>query len=106
LKPINAIYMTNRNKVIAYKLSLWIGIPVSIIGFYLHLTHNFLADFMLALGSIGALVIFILGLIDVLSYNTIRTSEKVMWICGFIFITYITGLVYFKNFKRHLISLS
>lgn len=99
--------MTNENKVKAYRMSLWIGIPAGIIGSYLRITNNsFLADFLLSLGGISALVNTLLGLIDVLSNNTTKTSEKIMWTSGFFFITLITGLVYFKNYKRHMISFS
>jgi len=92
--------MTNGNKVIFYRFSLWIGIPSALIGWYLHSTDYMFADFIIALGAICALVILILGLIDVSSNNKTKTSEKLMWVCGFIFITLITGLLYFKTFKR------
>ncbi len=92
--------MTNKNKVITYRLSLWIGIPTAIIGFYLHMIDYIYADFVIALGTISVLVILIMGLIDVLSNNKTKASEKSMWICGFIFITHLTGLLYFKTYKR------
>ena len=92
--------MKNGNKVIVYRLSLWIGIPTALIGFYLHRIDYIFADFIIAPGAISALVILILGLIDVLSNNKIKKSEKLMWVCGFIFITFITGLLYFRTFKK------
>lgn len=92
--------MTNGNKVIAYRLSLWIGIPTALIGFYLHRTDYIFADFIIAPGTISALVILILGLIDVLSNNKIKTSEKLMWVSGFIFFTFIAGILYLQTFKK------
>jgi len=92
--------MTNGNKVIVYRLSLWIGIPTALIGWYLQRTNYMLADFIIAPAAICTFVILILGLIDVLSNNKIKTSEKLMWVCGFIFITFITGLLYFKTYKK------
>lgn len=92
--------MTNRNKVIVYRCSLWIGIPTALIGWYLLRTDFMFTDFMIAPAAICALVLLILGLIDVSSNNKIKKSEKLMWVCGFIFITFITGLLYFKTFKR------
>lgn len=92
--------MTNGNKVIAYRLSLWIGIPSILIGFYLQRTDYIFADFIIAPGAISAIVIFILGLIDVLSNNKIKTSEKIMWVSGFLFLTFIAGILYLQTFKK------
>lgn len=96
--------MKNEHKVLAYKLSLWIGIPITLIGSFLRINHNLLGDWLLVVGGNGALLIFILGMIDVLSANTTKstkTAEKTMWICGFLFFAYLTGLVYLKNYKQH-----
>ena len=92
--------MTNGNKVIVYRLSLWIGIPAICIGFYLHMTDYIFADFIIAPGAISALVIIILGLIDVFPNNKIKKSEKIMWVSGFLFFTFIAGILYFQRFKK------
>ena len=93
--------MTNGNKVIAYILSLWIGIPTVLIGFYLHWADYIFADFVIAPGAISALIIFILGLIDVLSNNKIKTSEKLMWVCVFIFFKFFAVIIYLPKFKKN-----
>ena len=93
--------MKNGNKVIAYILSLWIGIPTVLIGFYLHWADYIFADFVIAPGAISALVILILGLFDVLSNNKIKTLEKLMWVSGFLFFTFIAGILYLPTFKKH-----
>ena len=93
--------MTNENKVIAYRLSLWIGIPTVLLGFYLHRTEYLFADFIMAPGVICTLFILILGLTDVLSNNKIKTSEKLMWVNGFLFFSFIAGILYLQTFKKH-----
>jgi hypothetical protein len=98
--------MTNEKKLQAFKLSLWIGIPVSLIGAIFRANHSVLGDLLLGVGGIGALVLFILGVIDVLTNKTTKTYEKVMWVGGFLFFAYLTGVLYFKNYKQHLLPLS
>jgi len=68
--------MTNGNKVIVYKLSLLIGIPSAIIGFYLHRTDFILADLVIAIGAICALIILALGLIDLFSNNKFKNLRN------------------------------
>ena len=68
--------MTNGNKIIVYRLSLWIGISTALIGLYLNMTDYIFADFIIAPWAISALVIFILGLIYVLSNNKIKKMRK------------------------------
>jgi len=92
--------MTNGNKVIVYRLSLWIGISTALIGFYLHRTDFILSDLVIAIGSICALIILIFGLIDIFSNNKIKKTEKIMWVSEFIFLTFIAGILYLRSFKK------
>jgi len=76
--------MINANKVMAYRLSLWIGIPTSLIGFYLHRTDFILSDVVIAIGAICAVIVLALGLIHIFSNNKIKKTEKIMWVSGHI----------------------
>ena len=88
------------NKTIIYRLSLWIGISASLIGFYLKFTNYFIAgSLILSVGIICTLIIMAFGLIDMFANKKLKQTEKIMWFVGFIFITLITGIVYFPTFK-------
>lgn len=87
-------------KVIIYKLSIWIGITTSILGFYMKFSHYQMASFVLGFTSVCTLIIIVLGLKDVFSNERIRLTERIMWVLGFFFITLIIGLVYFPTFRK------
>ncbi len=89
------------NKIIIYRLSLWIGIPASIIGFYLKYTDYYISgSLILSVGIICTLIIMAFGLIDTFANKKLNQTEKLMWLVGFIFITLITGIIYFPTFKK------
>ena len=87
-------------KATIYRLSLWIGICLFLIGFYLTRSENILGDFLLGLGSIFALTILVLGLKDVYSNERINSNERIMWLIGFIFILPIVGILYFPTYRK------
>jgi uncharacterized membrane protein len=87
-------------KVEIYKLALWLGIITLIVGFYTKISHYPMASFFLGFTSVWALIIIILGLKDVFSNKRINLTERIMWIVGFFFLTYIAGILYYSTFRK------
>ncbi|MFP5081802.1 PLDc N-terminal domain-containing protein [Pedobacter sp. JCM 36344] len=52
---------------------------------------------------ISTLTYIILVLIEIISSDRIKTSEKVMWVAGFLFVNWIAGILYFISRRKYII---
>ncbi|WP_396196237.1 PLDc N-terminal domain-containing protein [Flavobacterium sp.] len=53
------------------------------------------SSFFLTISIISSIVFVIIGIYEVNKSEKINKSEKTMWIISFIFMSFITGLLYF-----------
>ncbi len=86
-------------KITIYKTSLIVATLLSLLGSYFKITHYAYGNLILVIGMIISLGFIIPGLADVFGNNRLKSHEKLMWIVGFIFLTWIAGFLYFPKFK-------
>jgi len=88
------------NKVTAFKVSLIITVVFNLLGTFFKISHYPYGSLLLSISLIASLVFIILGLIDVYKKNSSKAHEKIMWTVGFIFLSWIAGLLYYSKFKK------
>ena len=87
------------NKVTVFRLSLIFTIILNLLGAYFKISHYPGGTTILSISLISSLVFVFLGLTDMFKNENYKTLEKVMWTIGFIFLSWITGLLYYSKFK-------
>lgn len=88
------------NKVTAFKVALIITVIFNLLGTFFKISHYPHGSLLLSISVITSLVFIILGLIDVYKNNNSKPYEKIMWTVGFIFLSWIAGLLYYSKFKK------
>ena len=88
------IYM---NKVTLYKISLSISLILITIGALFKITHYPGASFMLLLGMVVSFIFIIIALEEIFVDKSNSQFEKLLWLIAFIFLSLITGTVYYFN---------
>jgi len=71
-----------------------------IIGAMFKITHWANGNNFISAGLIASLGYIILGIRDVFSNQKTNLLTKLMWLIGFIFVPWITGLIYYPVFKK------
>lgn len=88
------------NKVTAIKVLLIITIVFYLLGSYFKIARYPYGHTLLWIAIIASLGFRIPGLIDVFKSENSRPMEKTMWTVGFIFLSWIAGLLYYPKFKK------
>ena len=83
----------DKNKL--YKFSLFLSIPVIIIGALFKIQHWPLSSLIMSIGLLISLIYIVIGLIDVYKNDNKMLPEKLMWLIGFLMLPMITGLIYY-----------
>jgi uncharacterized membrane protein HdeD (DUF308 family) len=76
----------------------------SIIGAFVKIMHGQGAETLLIISLVFLLVFMVSAIREVSSSQKIPSSEKTMWIMGFIFMSLVAGLIYFKQGRRRVIG--
>lgn len=90
---------------IVYIISLVLSTPFTILGAMFKILHLPFGATLLALGFIFSLVYIILGITDIWK-RPLDTAVKLMWLVGFLCISWITGLVYIFVYPKRYVSTS
>jgi ABC-type polysaccharide/polyol phosphate export permease len=88
------------NKVTAFKVALMVTVVFNLLGIFFKISHYPHGSLLISISVITSLVFIILGLIDVFKNNNSKSYEKIMWTVGFIFLSWIAGLLYYSKFKK------
>lgn len=88
------------NRVTAFKVSLIITIIFNLLGAYFKIAHYPYSNILLWIGFITSLVFIVQGLTDVVRNDNSRQMERLMWSVGFIFLSWIAGILYYPKFKK------
>jgi uncharacterized membrane protein len=92
----------HQNKLLVYS---YIGSTLtSFIGAYIKIMHLPGAELLLAIAFILLVVFIVTGFKEVWYSNNIPESEKTMWLIGFFFMSWITGLIYFWIGRKRVIG--
>ena len=87
-------------KVSTFKVALIITVVFSLLGVFFRISHYPYGKLLLAISFIASLVFIVLGLIDVIDNERSKIHEKIMWTIGFIFLSWIAGILYYPKFKQ------
>ncbi|MHC1702603.1 MAG: hypothetical protein AB9846_01725 [Tenuifilaceae bacterium] len=88
------------NKVLFYKAGIIVTLVFVLTGAFFKIMHYPNGAIILSLGLISSLVYIILGLVDVFSDKEMNLQVRFMWLIGFIFISWIAGMLYYPHFKK------
>jgi len=83
-----------------YKISLILCIVLSVTGVVFRIQHYPYGQMLIILGTLSSLGFIIPGLTDVFKNENNKIPAKSAWLVCFIFLSWITGLVYFKTYKK------
>ena len=77
---------------------------ITLIGAYFKIMHSEGAEVLLITGLIATLVFIASAIYEVRTSNRIDHTEKTMWTIAFIFMSGITGLIYFLIGRKRIAS--
>ena len=84
------------------KLSFIISIIITFIGASLKIMHLEGAEALLIIGLLSTLVFIATAIYEVITSKQIDNFEKAMWTFAFIFLSGITGIIYFLVGRRRI----
>ena len=91
------------NKDHVLKTTFGISFICTIIGVILKIMHTASDVPFLAIGISLSAIYTIAVLLELLPSKRINTSEKLMWLTGFLFFNAVTGLLYFTGGRKKVI---
>lgn len=83
-----------------YQTSLFITMILFIVGSFMKIQHYTYANDCFSLALITSIVFVFLGLRDAFQDKTNDSIVKMMWLVGFVFFSWLTGLLYYRSFKK------
>jgi hypothetical protein len=94
------------NKDLLIKITFGISVIGMILWGIVKIMHfQFPIPFVYSIVWISTLIYTVLALLEIFSSDRVRTSEKVMWVIGFLVINTIAGILYFvlkrNSLTRH-----
>lgn len=92
----------HQNKLLIYS---YIGSTLaSFIGAYIKIMHLPGVELILAIAFVLLVVFIVTGFKEIWYSNRIPESEKTMWLIGFFFMSWITGLIYFWLGRKRVVG--
>ncbi len=85
------------NKVTLYKISISTSLILITIGALFKIMHYPGAGLMLLLGMVASFIFIIIALEEIFVDKSNSQLEKLLWLIAFIFLSLITGIVYYFN---------
>lgn len=85
------------------KTSFLLSFITTLVGAYLKITHFKGAETLLIIGIIITLIFIVSAIYEVRTSNRIDSTEKTMWTIAFIFMSGLTGLVYFFIGRKRIV---
>ncbi len=85
------------------KWSFIISLTISVIAAYMKIKHMETADTYLTISILSTLLFIATAIYEVRTSNKIDNFEKTMWTIAFIFLSGITGLIYFFIGRKRIV---
>lgn len=96
-----------KNKVVVNKNLIPVlyifSVVILFIGALLKILHQPFSIEMMGLAFLSAITYIILSLIEIFKSDRIDTSEKIMWLFGFIFLGTIAGFIYLVSGRKRVL---
>jgi hypothetical protein len=89
------------NKVTIYRFSLILSIFAGVAGAAMKILHYPHSNFLLPFGLIMSLVYICIGLYDSFLDKKEPNIIKLMWLVGFVVLSWIVGLLYLPKLKKN-----
>jgi hypothetical protein len=89
------------NKIILYRYSLIISTILIFSGAIMKILHLPYSNIILPLGMIFSLVYICIGLYDSFLDKKDSNLIKLMWLVGFIFLSWLAGILYLPKLKKN-----
>jgi hypothetical protein len=88
------------NNLTVFRISLIITTAFNLLGIFFKIGHYPYGSLLLGMSASVSLGFIIPGLIDVFGKTKYKPHEKLMWTVGFIFLSWIAGILYWPEFKK------
>jgi len=85
----------NMNKYKIYRIALFLSLAVLLIGFVFKLRHWAGANVFVIAAYFISVVYVVIGVMDTYLDDSKSILEKGVWLAGFLFITPLTGVIYY-----------
>jgi len=89
------------NKLNLYKLSLILSLTFSVVGAFSKIMHQPIASALLPIGILISLIYIVIGVYDSFMDAKNASLVKIMWLVGFICLSWIVGLLYYPHLKKN-----
>ena len=88
------------NRITVFKVSLITTTIFNLLGVFFKIQHYPYGGFILGLSALASLGFIIPGLANLYGKAKYKPHEKLMWTTGFIFLSWIAGILYWPEFKK------
>ncbi len=88
------------NNLTVFRTSLILTTVFNLLGIFFKIQHYPYGVLLLGLSALASLGFIIPGLADVFDKVKYKLHEKLMWTVGFIFLSWIAGILYWPEFKK------
>ncbi|MCX6232097.1 MAG: hypothetical protein NTZ33_11190 [Bacteroidetes bacterium] len=78
-----------------FKISLFISFAVTICAVLFKIMHWPYADILFTTGTLISLIYIMIALTDIYQTENKTIIEKLLWLLGFIFLSFIAGFIYY-----------
>lgn len=89
------------NKITIYQYSLLVSTILVTSGATMKILHLPQSEIILPVGMILSLVYICIGLYDLFLDKRGSSIVKLMWLVGFIFLSWVAGILYFPKLKKN-----
>jgi hypothetical protein len=89
------------NKITLYSFSLIFSTILVFIGATMKILHLTYSNIIIPLGMIISLIYICIGLYDSFMDKKDSSIVKLMWLVGFIFLSFLAGILYFPKLKKN-----
>lgn len=88
------------------KLSFVAGLVLTVVGGWLKITREPVADSLLLPGLLLTAVFLVTVLYEVLTSRRIPRSEKALWVMGFLVTGFLAGLFYLLSERKRIVAVA
>jgi len=89
-----------------FKISLFIGLAMAILGILFKIKHWPGADILFTIATLISLIFIMIALMSIYQTENIGIFEKLLWLIGFILNPFIAGFIYYQMLRRAKYKLS
>lgn len=83
-----------------FRISLIVTIAFNLLGVFFKIQHYPYGGLLLGMSALASLGFILPGLADMYGKTKFKPHEKLMWTVGFIFLSWIAGILYWPEFKN------